>query len=453
MLSRSGEAISVVGLGKLGVCLAASLSNAGFPVIGADLNESVVQQVNVGEAPFPEPNLEQYLHADGNRIRATVDTYESVMETDISFVVVNTPSTPEGRYDLSAVKAACRDIGSALADKNDYHVVVLTSTVFPGSTTGEVKTTLEEASGKTAGDGFGLCYSPEFIAIGNVIDGIEDPDFFLVGEHRKRVGTIVAKIYERLSNTSTPIMRMPPIDAEITKMTVNAYVTMKISFANTLAEICDGVGGDVDTVTESLTRDSRINGNYLSAGSRFGGPCFPRDNVAFTRLAQDAGTEAPLARSTDKVNDQHTGWIVDTVNRVTSDGGTVAILGMTYKPGTYIVTESQGIELATRLRDDYDIRCYDPMGLEEARKFLGDNASYEKSLESVLKVADTAVVTVPWEELTDANYYTNYTETLVDPWRLFDINELPESTQYIPIGNGRLGPVPRHRRQQSQHGK
>ncbi|WP_167599428.1 nucleotide sugar dehydrogenase [Halorussus marinus] len=430
------ERASVIGLGKLGVCLAATLSNNGIDVTGVDIDEQVVNQVNAGEAPVTEPKLQAYINDANAELTATTPTERSITDTDITFIVVNTPSTEAGRYSLKYVEEVCELVGRALGRKDEFHTVAVTSTVFPGSTDGEIRDWLEEYSGKTAGEDFGLCYSPEFIAIGDVIDGLENPDNFLIGELNERAGDVVEAIYNEI-NEDVPVARMAATEAEIAKMAINSYVTMKISFVNTLAEICDGVGGNVDNVTEYLALDSRISGSYLTSGARFGGPCFPRDNVAFARLAEDAGTRAPLAESTDAVNDQHTKWIADRVRETTSEGDSVGILGMTYKPGTYLVTESQGIELVAELADDFETKYYDPMGNRQAESAT-DDAEPVLGMADLLRGTDTVVVATPWEEFEEATAFTDCEVTLVDPWRLFESEELPRSVEYVPIGRESL---------------
>jgi len=425
---------SVIGLGKLGVCLAASLAHDVLPVVGVDIDADIVERLNRGQATREEPYLQEYIDKAGEDFQATTDVEQAVAETDITFLVVNTPSTEEGRYSLEYVEAACESIGKAVGNKDSYHVVVVTSTVFPGSTTGDIRDTLESSSGKTAGEDFGLCYSPEFIAIGDVIRGLEDPDFFLVGEQTERAGDVLSSIYDRLGKEDSPVVRMDPVSAEVAKMALNSYATTKISFVNTLAQICDGTGANVDTVSEALAMDDRISGAYLTAGARYGGPCFPRDNQAFSKLATDIGTTAPIAESTDKVNDRHTDWIADAANTVREEGDRVAILGLTYKPGTDIVEESQGMELVRRFQDEWQVSCHDPSAGAPDLGQIGDRTRLCGSATEALEDASVAVIATQWEEYTDLSIYSSFDGTIVDPWGLFESSELPETVGYYPIG-------------------
>lgn len=432
------DEISVFGLGKLGACLAATFANADTSVTGIDIDKQVVSQLNDRQAPFTEPKLQSYLD-EAEDFQATTPSPAAIAQTDVSFIVVNTPSTEDGKYSLKYIKEVCKTIGNDLTQKDDYHLVVVTSTVFPGSTMGEIREWLESSSKKTAGEDFGLCYSPEFIALGDVINGLEDPDFFLIGEQTERGGDALSTLYRKL-NESVPILRMPPLEAEIAKMAINSYMTMKISYANTLSQICDSIGADVDTVTEVLTSDSRINGAYLTAGARFGGLCFPRDNIAFEKLAEVAGTDAPLARSTDVVNNQHTEWIADRIRESTPEKGTIAILGLTYKPNTYIVKESQGVDLVQNLASEYKLQCYDPLGMPNAKELTRDEVNFADSVGEALQEADTAVITIPWDTFQNESTYEETNVALIDPWRLFDSGSLPETVTYRPIGT----PDPAH---------
>jgi UDPglucose 6-dehydrogenase len=405
-----------------------------LPVIGVDIDDEVVRQINAGDAPLPEPDLQESIDEAGDDLRATTGFEGTVRETDISFVIVDTPSTADGRYSLEYIEEVCKSLGPEIAAMDDFHTVVITSTVFPGSTTGRIKSWLEEYSGKQAGEDFGLCYSPEFIAIGNVIEDLKDPDFYLLGEHSERAGEVLSEIYRGWGDENTPIERMDPITAEVTKMAVNSYVTTKISFSNTLAQICDNIGADVDTVTGALAQDHRIGGDYLTAGARYGGPCFPRDNVAFSRLADDSGTEAPIAQSTDAVNDRHTEWIAELVRRYTPGGGTVAILGMSYKPGTYISVESQGTELAKTLKGEFGITCHDPEAIPDDKAMMNGEVKFVESLEGALSGADTAVIGTQWDVYKELENFAGHEVTIVDPWGLFERSQMPDSVEYHPVG-------------------
>jgi UDPglucose 6-dehydrogenase len=177
-------------------------------------------------------------------------------------------------------------IGKALARKNSYHLVVLSSTVMPGATE-KIRQMLEQTSGKRCGEEFGFCYNPEFIALGSVIRDMLNPDMLLIGESDERAGQILAGIYGNVCKSKPVVARMNFVNAELTKLSVNTYVTTKISYANMLAEICEKLpGADADVVTSALGLDSRIGRKYLKGALGYGGPCFPRDNVAFAALAR-----------------------------------------------------------------------------------------------------------------------------------------------------------------------
>ncbi|MEM4404931.1 MAG: nucleotide sugar dehydrogenase, partial [Nitrososphaerota archaeon] len=213
--------ISVIGLGKLGLCIAAVLAHRGFKVKGVDVDEEKVKAVNGGQTPIQEPGLDRLIRRNRSRLEATVDHREAVQETQATFIVVPTPSEPDGSFSLKYVKEAVSEIGKVLSSKRSYHLVVLNSTVMPGSLDNYVKPMLEEHSGKRCGLDFGLCYNPEFIALGDVIRGLLRPDLVLIGESDRRSGDLLAKIYRRICTNNPPIERTSFINAEIAKIAIN----------------------------------------------------------------------------------------------------------------------------------------------------------------------------------------------------------------------------------------
>ena len=297
------ENLSVIGLGKLGASMLAGMASRGFKVLGVDIAESTVRAVNEGHAPVQETGLEEMISAHRANVRATTSHEEAVLGSDVSFVIVPTPSDRRGAFELQYAKYAFEQLGKALAKKDRYHLVVLTSTVLPGSTRYGLLPVLEATSGKRCGKDFGLCYGPEFIALGSVIRDFLNPDFYLVGEFDERSGDVLEEVNRRICEKEPIVHRMSLENAEIAKIALNSYVTIKISFANTLADLCERIpGGDVDVVSDAIGSDTRIGRKYLTGGLGFGGPCFPRDNVALgflcDRLPQTATSLSPIMATT-----------------------------------------------------------------------------------------------------------------------------------------------------------
>src|SRR5215510_5901835 len=242
---------SVVGLGKLGASMAAGIASQGHNVIGVDVSHRAVELVNAGHAPVQETGLEDLIAANRERLRATDQHEDAILNSELTFVIVPTPSDERGAFSLQYASFAFREIGKALAKKQGYHTVVLTSTVLPGATRHGLLPVLEAHSGKKAGVDFGVCYSPEFIALGTVIRDFLNPDFLLIGELDTASGEHLACVYRDVMKPDTPVKRMSLENAELAKISVNAFVTTKITFANMLAELCAAIpGGDVDVVSD-----------------------------------------------------------------------------------------------------------------------------------------------------------------------------------------------------------
>ena len=431
--------VAVIGLGKLGSPMAASISAHGVAVIGADLDASKVEAINRGEPPVNETNLADYIRRGRARLRATTDIEAAVADAEITFIIVPTPSEPHGGFSLRHVISACEAIGRGLKKRKGFPVAVITSTVMPGSTGGPIRECLEKHSGKKAGREFGLCYSPEFIALGSVIHDFLNPDFILVGESDPRSGEILDAFYQAVCDNHPHIARMNYVNAELSKLAVNTYVTTKITYANMLAHICERLpGADVDVVTEAIGHDTRIGAKYFKGAVGYGGPCFPRDNLAMGRLARDLGAQAGLAEATDRENRTEVRRLADLVKKHTHPGSKVGILGLSYKPDTEVIEESQGIGLARMLMDEeLELIVYDPMALEAARMALGDGPSFAASAEDCVQRADIVVIATPWKEFScipERAYSGRRTrQILIDGWRIAPALWRGK-TLYIPVG-------------------
>lgn len=433
--------IAVIGLGKLGSPLAAVLASKGHTVVGVDLNAELVAAINAGKAPVEEPGLQARIDSARGRLRATGDFAEAIPATDISFIIVPTPSGPDGVFSNRWVLDAVRQIGAALRTTNRYHVVNITSTVMPGSTGGEIRAALELTSGRVVGVDVGLTYNPEFIALGSVVRDLLNPDMLLIGESDPRAGDVLAQVYQTTAESNPPIQRMNWVNAEITKISVNTYVTTKISYANMLAELCERIpGADVDVVTAALGKDSRIGAKYLRGALGYGGPCFPRDNVAWSVLALSVGAAADIAQATDSINHRQVARVVEMLSRLTPAGGTVAVLGLAYKPDTPVVEESQGVMIARQLATaGFSVLVHDPVALHSGAAVLGDLVMPVSEAQAAIAAADAVVVTTPAREYAalPAEYFARAGQprVVLDCWRILPA-AVADLADIVHLGRG-----------------
>ncbi len=432
----------VVGLGKLGSPLAACLALKGLRVIGVDTDPRKVEAINHGKPPVFEPGLADLLSKSQGRLTATQQIEAAVSAAELTFIVVPTPSEPGGGFSLRYVLPACEAIGRALGSKPAYHAVVLTSTVMPGTTGDAVRPTLEKFSGKRCGPDFGLCYSPEFIALGSAIRDFLNPDFLLIGESDPRAGEILVALYKQVCENSPAVARMNFVNAEITKLAVNTYVTMKISFANMLARVSEQLPeASVDVVTAALGLDSRIGPKYLKGAVSYGGPCFPRDNLALAALARRLGAPADLAQATDCFNRQQIRWLADVVQRQSNPEGTVGILGLTYKPGTDVVEEAVGFLLAQELAArGVAVVTFDPAGHRNSAGALDGKVRFAGQARDCIEQSDVVVVATPWPEFhslpSDQWARPRQPRTVIDCWRVLKHLEKCEGVRYLFLGAG-----------------
>ena len=433
---------SVVGLGKLGAPMAAAMAARGLNVIGVDADARKVEAINERRAPVFEPGLPQLLHASAGRLRATQDINEAVHSSDVTFIVVATPSEPSGEFSLRYALPVCEAIGRALRTKPKFSLVVLTSTVLPGTTGGPICAALEEASGKQVGRDFGLCYGPEFIALGSVIRDFLNPDFLLIGESDPGSGALLESLYHQVCENRPALARMNFVNAEIAKLAVNTYITTKISFANMLARICEQVPrSNVDVVTKAIGLDSRIGGKYLKGAISYGGPCFPRDNLALRFLAHRLGAPADIAEATHNFNCSQVSWLADLVQQNAAPGETIGILGLTYKPDTDVVEQAAGILLSQELAGrGVPVAVFDPAGARSSCVSLGEQARFTATSKECIALASVVVLATPWPEFASIPAIEwarhNPPRTVVDCWRALPHLASADGVRYISLGTG-----------------
>jgi UDPglucose 6-dehydrogenase len=330
------------------------------------------------------------------------------------------------------VLEAVRRIGECLRGTSRYHVVSIVSTVMPGSCDGVIRAALEEAAGRPCGEALGLCYNPEFIALGSVVRDLLKPDMVLLGAFDGKAGDTLEQVYR--SVTTAPILRQSLIDAEIAKISLNAYVTMKISFANMLAELCEqSPGADAHQVAKVLGHDSRIGARYLAGALGYGGPCFPRDNAALQHFAAGLKVGAELAAATDAVNRRQAERVARLAAKHLAPGAKAAILGMAYKPATPVVEESQGVMIAAALtKSGVAVTVHDPLALDGARAVLGDRVAYAASMKEAVAEAGLVLLATPDPAFAGLQaLLADRDVTVIDCWR-----GLEPGPRVIQLGRG-----------------
>ena len=391
--------LAVIGLGKLGLPLAALLASNGNQVKAFDAQESVRRAIRQKTIETNEPGLIDLLKNDNNQLEISESIAESIKGAEAVFIIVPTPSLPSGHFTNEYLLDVITKIGQSI-EPSQKLVIDIVSTVMPGSCDGPIKSALEQSAGRSVGEDLGLCYNPEFIALGSVINDMENPDMHLIGQSSDWAGEVVENALKSIVKVQVPSMRMSLTEAELVKIAVNNFVTMKISFANALYQAGVALGGmDIDVVTSAIGLDSRIGNKYLKGAAPYGGPCFPRDTRALTTLFEELGVLADLSRATEALNKSHVSFISDFVKKSVGNVKTVGLVGISYKPGTPVTEESPGVSIAIDLvAQGYELHVWDdenaqlPPGLHE-------KATYSEELGTLVERSDFVVITRPTANL------------------------------------------------------
>lgn len=351
--------ISVFGLGYVGVVSAACLARDGHTVVGVDPNQTKVGLINDGKTPVIEAEVDDLIReaVAAGRLSAGSNAQAAVAETDVSLICVGTPSQRNGSLDLRYVEAVCREIGRAIRTKDGYHVVVMRSTMLPGTMLDLVVPTLEEESGKVAGEGFGVAINPEFLREGSAVYDYSNPPKTVIGCSDEKSGTSVSELYSHLPGD---LVVTDLKTAEMVKYVDNVWHALKVGFANEVGNVAKALGVDGHRVMEIFCLDTKLNLSpyYLKPGFAFGGSCLPKDLRAFTYKARTLDLELPILESILPSNELQVRRGFEMV--ASKAGRHVAILGFSFKAGTDDLRESPLVELIERLiGKGYDLRVYD----------------------------------------------------------------------------------------------
>ena len=366
--------VSVFGLGYVGCVTAACLAQLGHDVLGIDVNSQKLEMIASGRATVIEPSLDDLVReaVQSGRIRVTSDSRRAVLESDVSMICVGTPSNKNGSLDLRYVKNACRQIGEGLTDRHDYHVVVVRSTVLPGTTEAQLIPVLEQHSGRRSGSDFGVCVNPEFMREGSSVEDFHHPALILIGELDQRSGKAVEELY---LGVEAPVVRRTISSAEMVKYANNAFHALKVVFANEIGVLSKAHGIDGREILAVLCRDTRLNISpaYLRPGFAFGGSCLGKDLRALLHRAKERDLDCAVLSAILASNQRHIRRALGLIE----DAGRkkVGVLGLSFKPATDDVRESPLVSLVERLiGKGYDVSVYDER--VELGRLAGTNKAF-----------------------------------------------------------------------------
>lgn len=397
--------ISIIGSGYVGLITGVGLAKLGHKVTCVDVVKEKVDMINAAEPPIYEDDLPELMReVIPKRLSATTDARKAILETEITFIGVGTPPTDEGSPNLTYLRQAAETIGKALKEKKDYHIVIVKSTVPPGTTEDVVAPIIEKHSGKTRDKGFGLVMSPEFLREGKAIEDFFNPVRVVIGSHDERALKILSSLYEPFR---TRIFTTVPKVAELIKYGSNIFLATKISYVNEMGNLSKALGIDVYEVMEGVGLDPRIGKAFLNAGPGYGGSCLPKDLDALRSVACKHGVETHLLDAVKAVNDRQPLRMVTLAEKTLGSlkGKTIGMMGVAFKPGTDDIRESQAIPIFKELRKrGAKVVAHDPEAAANMKKLFPEIIFFDTPEEVVAK-SDAVLIITGWPEHTAQDLY------------------------------------------------
>ena len=432
--------IAVIGLGFVGLTLSSVLASKGITTIGIDSDRKKCSKIASGIPTFFEPNLENTLKKALKKKLIITNKLSSANNCDFIFVTVGTPQKKNGEIDLSFIKTVVRSVGKLISKNKKKPIILIKSTVIPGTMKNVMLPILEKNSRKKAGKDFGLISNPEFLQEGRAIHDTIKPHAVVLGGYKTKFMKKTEKFFSWF-NPNVPIIISNHQTVEMIKYANNSFLATKISFINQIANICQGIPDtNIDDVAYTIGLDPRIGNLFLNAGPGYGGSCLPKDMKAIINLSSKIGVNPILLTAVEKINKQQINYIVTLIKQNIGKikGKKLTILGVAFKPGTDDIRDSMGIDLAKRLlKLGAKIIIHDPKALENARKIFHDNIKYVKSVPSALKDCQCAIIMTEWKEYEKINNKTikhMAKKVIIDSRRIIYNKNL--GAKYFAIGLG-----------------
>ena len=432
--------IAVIGLGFVGLTLSSVLASRGITTIGIDSDRKKCSKIAKGIPTFFEPNLEKTLKKALKKNLIITDKLSSINNCDFIFITVGTPQKKNGEIDLSFIKIVVRNVGKLISKNKKKPIILIKSTVIPGTMKNVVLPILERNSKKKAGKDFGLISNPEFLQESRAIHDTIKPHVVVLGGYRTKFMKKTEKFFSRF-NPNVPIIITNHQTAEMIKYANNSFLATKISFINQIANICQGIPDtNIDDIAETIGLDPRIGNLFLNAGPGYGGSCLPKDINAIINLSSKIGVEPTLLNAVEKTNKLQIsnimGLIKQNIRKI--KGKKITILGVAFKPDTDDIRDSMSIELIHRLmKSGANVTIHDPKALDNARKIFHGNAKYVTSISSALKNCQCAVIMTKWKQYEKINNKTikhMNKKLIIDSRRILSNKNL--DAKYYAIGLG-----------------
>ena len=412
--------ISIVGSGYVGLVTAVGLASKGHEVVCIDTDQEKVDLVNQGRSPFYDDGFDEALCAvtGQKRLLKASRDYEETVRSQITFICVSTPVNSRRGTNLSFLEGSAKAIGEKLGKKDEYVVVVVRSTVVPGTTEEFVIPILEKYSGKKAGKDFGVATNPEFLQEGKALKDFMNPSRIVIGQYDQRSGDTVEKVYR---DFNAPILRTHMKTAEMIKLASNAFLATKVSFINEIGNICKKLGIDVYEVAEGMGLDPRIGKEFLRAGIGYGGSCLPKDVEALIYRAIQLDMKPEMLGAVSRVNVAQPFKMLALTQRVLGalHGKKIAVLGLAFKPGVEDTRDSPALEIIDELlMSKALVKVYDPKAMPNTKNVLGHLVEYGASVADTIADCDCVLIVTEWDEFKDESLYKD--KVVIDGRRALD---------------------------------
>lgn len=392
--------VSVIGLGFVGLSIALVNSKKGFTTIGVDVNKEKIRNLKKGIPDFFEPGIENYLDycLKSNLIKFTTNLEETLFNTDLTFVCVGTPPKNDGTIDLKYIKNAIRNIHKILKSKKKYHLLVIKSTVFPQTTKDVVLPVFSDLLKKGLVD---VVMNPEFLREGYAIKDILEPHLIVIGGNSKHGGQILEKYYRNFYGKLPEIIHCDPTTAELIKYANNAFLATKISFINSIANICQNLPGvDVNVISKAIGKDRRIGPLFLNAGPGFGGSCLPKDLSALINFSKRYDNTDMLFSAVEKVNKTQPIKVLNLIKKINllKPSKTISVLGLAFKKDTDDIRAATSIEIVKKLiKNKLIVKVHDPKAMDNFKKIFGNKIIYCQTVDECIKNSDCCLILTEWD--------------------------------------------------------